>query len=86
MYDQELQAVSKDSVAIKSNGARRDSPVDRDRADLIRLGKKPVLRVGNALVIPLLQRLMVCFIFSVTSDSCQCWALAAPFSPPGKQS
>ena len=46
MHDQELQPVSKKSVAIKDNGATQHSSLDRDRADLIRLGKKPVLRVG----------------------------------------
>ena len=46
MHDQELQPVSKKSVAIKDNGATQHASLDRDRADLIRLGKKPVLRVG----------------------------------------
>ena len=46
MHDQELQPVSRDFSGIKSNGATKSGSVDRDRADLIRLGKKPVLRVG----------------------------------------
>lgn len=45
MEYQELQPVSKDSVTIKSDGAMEKGCVDRDRADLIRLGKKPVLKV-----------------------------------------
>ena len=49
MYDQELQTVSNPFVAIKSNDATENDSVDRDRADLIRLGKKPVLRVGLSL-------------------------------------
>ena len=44
MDDQELQPVSRDFSGIKSSGAT--NTVDRDRADLIRLGKKPVLRVS----------------------------------------
>ena len=85
MYDQELQPVSKNSIVIKSNGATRSTPRDRDQADLIRLGKRPVLRVGLTLAVKLLRRLMF-LIYSVTSGSCRCWASAAPFSPPGKQS
>ena len=49
MHDQELQPVFKNSVAIKSNGTTQNSSLDQDRADLIRLGKKPVLRVGPVL-------------------------------------
>lgn len=45
MQDQELQLVSKNSFVAKGNGATQND-LDRDRADLIRLGKKPVLRVG----------------------------------------
>lgn len=48
MYDQELQPVAKKFVTINSNGASRNGSMDRDRADLIRLGKKPVLKVGFA--------------------------------------
>ncbi|CAD6574116.1 MAG: hypothetical protein ASARMPREDX12_006387 [Alectoria sarmentosa] len=44
MDDQELQPVSNNSVVIKSNAATQNGPADRDHADLIRLGKKPVLR------------------------------------------
>lgn len=43
MQDQELQLVSKNSFVAKGNGATQND-LDRDRADLIRLGKKPVLR------------------------------------------
>lgn len=85
MYDQELQPVSKNFAAIKSNGATPNGSVDRDRADLMRLGKKPVLRVRLALAVKILRRLM-CSICSVTLDSCQCWASVALFSPLGKQS
>lgn len=85
MQDQELQPVIGNSVVIKSNGATQDGSVDRDRADLIRLGKKPVLRVGLALAVKLFRRLMRSFC-SGTSGSCRYWASAAPFSPPGKQS
>ncbi len=65
MYDQELQPVSKNFAAIKSNGATPNGSVDRDRADLMRLGKKPVLRVRLALAVKFLRRLM-CSICSVT--------------------
>ena len=54
MHDQELQPVSKNSVAIKNNGATQNGSLDRDRADLIRLGKKPVLRVGLVIAVNLL--------------------------------
>ena len=54
MHDQELQPVSKNPVAIKSNGATQSGSLDRDRADLIRLGKKPVLRVSLVIAINLL--------------------------------
>lgn len=40
-----MQSVSKKPVTIKSDGATEKGSVDRDRADLIRLGKKPVLKV-----------------------------------------
>ena len=46
MEDQELQPISRTFSGIKSNGATRNGYIDRDRADLIRLGKKPVLRVS----------------------------------------
>lgn len=62
MYDQELQPVSKNSIVIKSNGATRSTPRDRDQADLIRLGKKPVLRVGLTLAVKLLRRLMFFYL------------------------
>ena len=48
MQDQELQPVFQDSPIPKSSGTMR---IDRDRADLIRLGKRPVLRVGLSLPI-----------------------------------
>lgn len=38
-----MQLVSKNSFVAKGNGATQND-LDRDRADLIRLGKKPVLR------------------------------------------
>lgn len=44
MHGQELQPVSKNWVVIKGNDATQNGSVDLDRADLIRLGKKPVLR------------------------------------------
>ena len=56
MDDQELQPVSKNSAAIKSNGATPNGSVDRDRADLMRLGKKPVLRVRLALAVKILTK------------------------------
>ena len=46
-YDEELQPVSNNFVAIKSNAAMKSDSLDRDRADLRRLGKKPVLKVGR---------------------------------------
>ena len=46
-FDMELQSVFKDT-GIRNNGRTRTDPLDRDRADLLRLGKKPVLRVGLA--------------------------------------
>ena len=46
MPDQELQPISKHSVVVKSNRGSKSDLSDRDRTDLIRLGKKPVLRVG----------------------------------------
>ena len=46
MDDQELQPVPRSFSGIKSSGATNSGSVDRDRADLIRLGKKPVLRVS----------------------------------------
>ena len=49
-YDSELQPVSSNFIAIKSNGATQSGPADRDRADLIRLGKNPVLKVGLELL------------------------------------
>ena len=48
MDDYELQPVSRDMVS-RGNGATRNDSLDPDRADLFRLGKKPVLRVGPAL-------------------------------------
>lgn len=51
MDDQELQPVSNNSVVIKSNAATQNGSADRDHADLIRLGKKPVLRVGLTLAV-----------------------------------
>ena len=57
MDDQELQPISNNSVVIKSNDAIQSGPVDRDRADLIRLGKKPVLRVGLAFPVKFSPRL-----------------------------
>lgn len=84
MHGQELQPVSKNWVVIKGNDATQNGSVDLDRADLIRLGKKPVLRVGLELAVKLLRRLMYSTC-SVTSGSCRCWASAAPFLPPGKQ-
>ena len=49
-YDEELQPVSSNFVAIKSNATTQSGSVDRDRADLIRLGKTPVLKVGLELL------------------------------------
>ena len=83
MDDHELQPVSRDTV-IRSKGATRNDSLDPDRADLFRLGKKPVLRVGPALAAKLLRRLMGP-IRSVTLGSCPYWALAALFSPHGRQ-
>lgn len=80
MHDQELQRVSKESVLVNRNGATEDS----DRADMVRLGKKPVLRVGPAMIGNFLPRLM-CSVYSVTLGSCPCWDSAAPFLRPGKQ-
>ena len=34
------------SVVARSNGGSKSDVSDRDRTDLIRLGKKPVLKVG----------------------------------------
>ena len=84
MDDQELQPVSNNSILIKSNATTQNGSADRDHADLIRLGKKPVLRVGLTLAVKSLPRL-IGSICSVTSGSCRCWASAAPFWPPGKQ-
>ena len=46
MHDQELQPLSLNLSGIKSSGATESGHANRDRADLIRLGKKPVLRVS----------------------------------------
>lgn len=50
------------SVVIKSNGGTQNGSVDRDQADLIRLGKKPVLRVGLELFVSLLRGLGFLFV------------------------
>lgn len=81
--DHELQPVSRD-IALRGNGATRNDSLDPDRADLFRLGKKPVLRVGPTLAVKLLRRLMGP-ILSVILASCPSWALAAPFSPHGRR-
>ena len=52
MDDYELQPMSRDIVS-RGNGATRNDSLDPDRADLFRLGKKPVLRVGPALAVEL---------------------------------
>ena len=46
MHDQELQQICEHSVVVKSNCGLKSDGSDRDRTDLIRLGKKPVLKVG----------------------------------------
>ena len=71
MDDQELQPMPTKSVVFKSRGGIQSGSSDRDRVDMIRMGKQPVLRVG--LVVPLiyLQRLTHARC-SVTSDLCQC--------------
>jgi len=45
MQDLEMDSVSKNPEIIGSNGTAKDIIEDRDRADLIRLGKRPVLKV-----------------------------------------
>ena len=40
-----MDSVSKNPEIIESNGTAKDIIEDRDRADLIRLGKRPVLKV-----------------------------------------
>ena len=83
MDDHELQPMSRDIIS-RGNGATRNDSLDPDRADLFRLGKKQVLRVGHALAVKLLPRLMGP-ILSVILASCPSWALAALFSPHGRQ-
>ena len=82
-YDQELQPMSNTFVAIKSNAAMQSGSVDRDRADLIRLGKKPVLKVGFEIPLDIIRKLMDS-ICSAILGSCRCWVSVAPFSLPGK--
>ena len=83
MGDLELQTMSRDIVS-RGNGATRNDSLDPDRADLFRLGKKPVLRVCPVLAVKLLARLMGP-IPSVILASCPSWASAAQFSPHGRQ-
>ena len=83
MDDHELQPMSRD-IFSRGNGATRNDSQDPDRADLFRLGKRPVLRVGPAFAVKLLPRLMGPNL-SVILASCPSWALAALFSPHGRQ-
>lgn len=84
MDDQEMQPVQKHPVVIqKSHSVSQDGTQDRDRADLLRLGKLPVLRVG----LPLSCEFLNTEIdrFREILASCQCWVSVALFLPPGKQ-
>ena len=63
-------------------GQRRS--IDRDEADLARLGKKPVLKVSLwPLTLNLIFRLMA-VICSADLGSCRYWASVVPFSSPGR--
>lgn len=58
MHDQELQPIPNNSIVNKDNSATQNGSVDRDQADLIRLGKKPVLRASHTLAVKLLRKLI----------------------------
>ena len=56
--DQELQPVYKGSMVKISQNVSRNGSIDPDGAELIRLGKKPVLRVSRASPVDVVQGLI----------------------------
>ena len=66
-------------VELEGMGARQN-----DDNDLVRLGKKPVLKVFALLLYRLARNTFFNFAGSVTLVSCPCWASAVQSSSPGK--
>ncbi len=63
-------------LPLHKNG--RSGPLDRDQADLLRLGKKPILKVRRSYARQLIMGLKLAS--SEILDSCRCWASVAPSS------
>ena len=71
---------------VKVSGHAYTTEVGRDEADLLRMGKKPVLKVGieqtsyqdNLMLSPIIN--------SGDLGSCRYWDLAVPSSSPGRAS
>lgn len=67
-------------AASEMKNNRQQSVAERDEADLMRLGKRPVLKVRLYLSAALTFSDLRRTFHSVDSDSCRCWASAVPSS------
>ena len=72
--------------AVKVSGHEYTTEVDRDEVDLLRMGKKPVLKVGIERIYYQDKLMLSLIIYSGGLGLCRCWDLAVPSLSPGRAS
>lgn len=76
----ELQSSHGVFPASKLKNNTQQSVAERDEAELMRLGKRPVLKVRLYLSMDLIFLDLRHKLYSADSGSCHCWASAVPSS------
>ena len=71
---------------VKVSGREYTTEVDRDEADLLRMGKKPVLKVEIERTSYQDKLMLSLIINSGDLGLCRYWDLAVPSSSPGRAS
>ncbi len=69
---------------VKVSGHAYTTEADRDEVDLLRMGKKPVLKVEIERASYQDNLMLSLIINSGDLGSCRYWDLAVPFSSPGR--